>query len=241
MRNEDGDHFYAPTTLRSWFSVFQAFYLHSNRGKLKEVVPIIHTKLNQWMKEHEVKKAKTFTKSDLLPLFDAPNNTPDTLLWKAYSAIALACAARNCEMNKMTRPSSVVESRGEDGMVFFEVSFYRAKPHGPKVRMSVNIKGDLEVQALMEYRQQCFPPQKRVDKFFKRLVLKDGVIRKQYQYWQEFFEGLWQSYRKMDEQARLERLYRHCFRRTAATLAADHGLTLPQIKTLTGHASDSVA
>lgn len=61
----DGDPVYAPTSLRSWLSVFQAFYLHTGRGDLKKEAPIIGVKLDQWEKEHEARKAKTFTKNDL--------------------------------------------------------------------------------------------------------------------------------------------------------------------------------
>jgi len=239
-KDEDGDPYYAPTTLRSWFSVFQAFYLHSGRGKLKEVAPIINIKLNQWVKEHEAKKAKTFTREDLIPLFQA-QNTPETLLWKAYSAIALGCAARNCEMNKMTW-ESVSESRSSNnGELFFEVSFYRAKPNGPKIKMSANIKGDLEVQAIMEYRQ-CFSSEKRNGKFFKKLVTKEGIIQgNNVNIGKNMLKNYGKAIAKWMNKDDFNNYTGHCFRRTSATLAADHGLTLPQIKTLTGHKSDSVA
>lgn len=56
----------APTSLRSWLSIFTKFWLHTGRGDLKTKLPIIEANLNKWEKEHKVKKAKTFTKEDLI-------------------------------------------------------------------------------------------------------------------------------------------------------------------------------
>jgi hypothetical protein len=55
----------APTTLRSWFSMFVKFWLHSGRGDLKLLAPIIEDNLSKWEKNHSVKKSKTFTKEQL--------------------------------------------------------------------------------------------------------------------------------------------------------------------------------
>jgi len=52
LKDDEGNPFYAPTTMRTWVSVFQAFYLHTNRGVLKNKIPIINTKLDQWEKLH---------------------------------------------------------------------------------------------------------------------------------------------------------------------------------------------
>jgi len=46
-------------------------------------------------------------------------------------AIALGIAARNCEMDEMAR-DRVKESKSEDGSLFFEVIFYRAKQNGQR-------------------------------------------------------------------------------------------------------------
>lgn len=55
----------APTTLRSWLSMFTKFWLHSGRGDLKAKLPIIEDSISKWEKTHTVKKSKTFTKEDL--------------------------------------------------------------------------------------------------------------------------------------------------------------------------------
>jgi len=70
-KDEKGDPFYSPGTMRSWNSVFQAFFLHTQGVILKTAAPIIAAKLDQWEKEHEVKKARTFTKSELRKLFES--------------------------------------------------------------------------------------------------------------------------------------------------------------------------
>lgn len=234
----DGNAVYAPTSLRSWLSVFQAFYLHTNRGDLKSIAPILGAKLDQWEKEYEATKAKTFTKHDLRPLFEAAN-TSDVLLWKTYAAIALGAAARNFEMDSLQFESSVRKATDDNGD-FYVVTFYRAKNTGVKVKTECNIRGELEVAAIDDYFA-CFSPAQRTGKFFKVLKQQqDGTIRAQNKnvgkntlpkYGKFIARWLgkedWQSYTG------------HCFRRTAATFAADHGLSMPQVKALTGHRTDS--
>jgi len=72
--DEDNHPKYAPTSLRSWLSVFQAFYLHTGCGDLKTIAPILNAKLDQWEKEYEATKVKTFTKHDLRKLINANYN-----------------------------------------------------------------------------------------------------------------------------------------------------------------------
>jgi hypothetical protein len=63
--NADEQRAYAPTTMRGWFSMFKAFWLHTGRGDLEALVPLISTKLNHWQAAYITEKASTFTKEDM--------------------------------------------------------------------------------------------------------------------------------------------------------------------------------
>lgn len=56
---------YAPTTLRSWFSILCSFWEYTNRGELKKLAKLVEVKLNQWQKKYKITKAKTFSKQEL--------------------------------------------------------------------------------------------------------------------------------------------------------------------------------
>jgi len=156
------------------------------------------------------------------PLFEAPNS-PHVLLWKTYAAIALAAAARNFEMDLLQFES--IQKATDDKGEFYVVTFYRAKNSGVKVISECNIRGEHEVQAIDDYLA-CFTTDQRKGKFFKVLKLgQNGTITAQNKnvgkntlpkYGKLIARWLgkddWESYTG------------HCFRRTAATFAADHGL-----------------
>ena len=92
-----GDHVHASTSMRGWYSMFVSYFLYIGRGSLKESVPILEAKLDQWDKTHVVNKAATFCKEDLVKFYDM-ENTPEKLLAKVYSVLALSFAARGCEV-----------------------------------------------------------------------------------------------------------------------------------------------
>jgi len=48
--NEEGDRRYSATTLRSWFSIFFAFWKHTGKGDLKMQCPIIDDNIKKWGK-----------------------------------------------------------------------------------------------------------------------------------------------------------------------------------------------
>jgi hypothetical protein len=55
----------APTTLRSRYSIAKKFWLHTGRGDLNILTPIIESNLKKWDKDHTIKQAKVFTKAEL--------------------------------------------------------------------------------------------------------------------------------------------------------------------------------
>ena len=60
---------YAPTSLRSWNSMFLAFYRHTGRGDLAQKIPIILSNIGKWEKTYTAKKATCFEADDISKLF----------------------------------------------------------------------------------------------------------------------------------------------------------------------------
>jgi hypothetical protein len=55
----------APTTLRSVFSALKKFWLHTGRGDLSALAPLVEANLAKWDKQHRLKQARAFTKDNL--------------------------------------------------------------------------------------------------------------------------------------------------------------------------------
>jgi hypothetical protein len=167
-------------------------------------------------------------------------NTPEVLLLKAFSVIGMSFAARGAEFYDIDF-DQIVRLSSADGRHSYEVFFERSKTSGPSVGLSsMPINGDSEIRILDEYID-CFNSPQRKGRFFKKLKFGEGKIVTTNQVighntaanYGKVIAGLL----KLPEP---ERYTGHCWRRTATTFAADKGLTLPQIKVLTGHKSDTV-
>ena len=74
LKNKSGDDKYAPTTIRSKYSIFKTFWKMTGRGDLDYSCPIIEKNIKIWAKEYEVKKALAFTKDELLPYHNIPHD-----------------------------------------------------------------------------------------------------------------------------------------------------------------------
>jgi hypothetical protein len=167
-------------------------------------------------------------------------NTAETLLLKAYSVIGCAFAARGCEEYNLDF-DDVSKTTTSDGQVHFEVRYNRAKQNGPNEGAHVQtITGDLEVKSISEYIE-CFKTEDRKGRFFRKLLFKDGKITSSNQ-----VVGVHTADKFGQKVAAILGLpdhkdyTGHCWRRTATTFAANAGLSLAQMKTLTGHKSDTV-
>ena len=86
-----------PISMRGWVSIFKKWYFHLGHGDLTEKLPIIEQNLNMWEKSHVVLKASTFDSQDLQKFHNLPN-TSSTILLKCFSVLAIAFAARGCEI-----------------------------------------------------------------------------------------------------------------------------------------------
>ena len=57
LLNEENKPRYAPTTMRTWYSMFQKYWLHNAKEDLHTKVPIIDSDLIKWPKGYEETKA----------------------------------------------------------------------------------------------------------------------------------------------------------------------------------------
>eukprot|EP01034_Spumella_vulgaris_P021625 gene21625-27664_t len=233
---------YSPTTLRSWLSIFAAFYLHSGRGDLKMLCPIIEVHINNWQKGYKKRKARAFKKDELVQLHNLPDSEL-TLLWKAYSAIGCAFAGRGCEIHTLTY-DSLVRNVSATGEVTFFVYYERSKASGVLDfdGQYAIIKGEHEVRAIEKYLT-CFTNAKD-GRFFRKLHLDKtaplGISVTQQNI----------GHNKAGELGKLiaaalglkdpNRYTGHCWRNTTLTWAANAGLTVPMMKSISDHKSDAV-
>lgn len=128
--NDVGEQQHAPTSMRSWLSVFKAFWKHSGRGDLNVKLPILETKINQWEKKHIVEKAAVFAVNDLIALYAYPV-TPEVLVRQVYAVIAISFAARGAELHHLLWNDVM---RFDNGTVSrYEVRFDRVKLTGAAV------------------------------------------------------------------------------------------------------------
>lgn len=145
---------WAPTAFRSWMSMFDAFFLHTGQGKLKQLAPLIYSNLTKWETGYEETHAKEFEKDDLLRLHDDslfPPSTPMIKLYRAYSSIACANASRSGGLWKRDFDSIVaLDSKSADKENFsypeYKVMYVREKKRG-KVK---NIDKDQLITGLLE-------------------------------------------------------------------------------------------
>ena len=66
---------YAPTTLNSWFSIFEKFFLYAWDLELKQTNRILLDNIKKWKKGYKPKKSKTMTKENLIRFLELPNDS----------------------------------------------------------------------------------------------------------------------------------------------------------------------
>ena len=97
LTDDNGDRRHGSTSMRGWYSIFKAYWIHSDRGIL--TIPLIEAKLNQWDKLHEVEKSEIFSKNDLEKFLRmSPSGNLVLPLMQVYAVLAIAFAGRGCEI-----------------------------------------------------------------------------------------------------------------------------------------------
>jgi integrase len=258
---------YGGTTLRGWFSMFFSFWLHTGRGNLSEKVPIIEVKIKQWENNQSVKKSAVFTKEDLIQLHALPN-TPEILMLKFYSVIACAFAARGAELVDLKHSNLKRQQCMDTGDVSYKIIFSRSKNRGTVSTVSkkskkssspinvshLYITGSLEVKCIEKY-VECFSMTScsssstttenntKEDRLFRKLKydeLNNRICSTNQVIGKNTLSKYPRNIAAILHLKDPENYTGHCFRRSSITFLADAGLSLPQIKNVSGHRSDTV-
>ena len=229
-------------------------------GDLRVLCPSIEDNLSKWDKEHKITKARVFLKEDLgefivfldsahLSVFvflvrfmECPNNEHNMPL-KMFSVTAIAFAGRGCEVFGLPFDSVSKCVDSKDGSEFYSITYERcSKSPGPGNvdGLTQYVKGPVEMKVISDY-PDCFPPEARKGRLFRKMCLRKGKIVATnsvigHNTAAEYGKVIAKALGLPDP----ERYTGHCWRGTAATWAANDGLSLPQIKALTNHKSDSV-
>lgn len=181
-----------------------------------------------------MKQARTLEREHYGSFYRIPN-TVANLTDKAAAVLATGFAARTCEVIAVKFEDVLKTTDRESGEERYIVEHMRAKTTGVPVKMRALISGALEVSILNQYIS-CFPLRDRTGRFFR--VLKYGA--------DSTIVGTFKVVGKntfSDTAKRIARLLGldqpdlytgHCFRRSAATMCAEMGMTLPEIKLVTG-------
>jgi integrase len=156
--------------------------------------------------------------------------------------IGLAFAARGCELWYLEWRNVQRLANINTGEVKFEITHSRAKSTGVPTVHTAFISGKLEVAVLDAY-EACFQLADRNGRYFRKLNYSKSGNR---------IIGTTIKVGKNPLMATTKRiatylgkedatLYTgHSIRRTSTTICAESGMTLPQIKLVTGHKSDTI-
>jgi len=234
---------YAATTLRSWFSILSSFWTYTNRGDLKKDAKLADVRKSQWQKHHKKRKANTFDKHELEQFFRMPN-TPDILVIKAYAVVAIAFAARGTEALMLTWDRVVRMTIDSTGKPNYKLYYERLKPADkPDTEAYATVSGDLEVGILEQY-SACFTDEMKSQaegRFLRKLSMtRNHLHATRTKVGKNLAFDFGKKVAELLQLPNPEKYTGHCWRRTSITLMTNSGMSLPQIKAVSGHKSDSV-
>ena len=244
----DRGHF-SGTVFKSWLAIFVKFFHLCLSEDLNMLAPILKVLCKSWGKNSVVKKASTFSGDDLLRYFELPNN-PDTLVRKVFAAISISFAGRGVEMVGLKfediRSVTVRDDKGKESQQY-RVYFKRAKATvcSSSGEDYSTVSGEDEVKVINHYIS-CFTSEmkeKLNGRFFRKLrYAKDGstIVGTNRVIGINSLRVYSKQVAKSLELPDPQSYTGHCWRRTSITFATEQGLSLMEIKALSGHKSDTV-
>jgi hypothetical protein len=128
------------------------------------------------------------------------------------------------------------------GGINYRIQYQRAKSNEPEGGEDFQLcTGVLEVTAISNYIQ-CFKVEDQRGRFFRKLRYNSTqkVVGSQQVVGRHTAANVGKEIANALGFANFESYTGHCWRRVTGTWAADAGLSLPEIKQLTGHKSDHV-
>jgi hypothetical protein len=175
-------------------------------------------------------------------LYKFPSSA-DILPMKAFSVVSVHSAGRGCETSNMMKSQLVRIRDSGSGDGFYKLFITRQKQSGPRVKDGsfCLISGGIEVSVLDEYLA-CFPPCDDSRLWVYLSCSGDGNLSAKVNcpIGKNSLSKFGKQVAKLLGKRDWESFTGHCWRRTAATICADSGFSIPEIKNVTGHKSDTV-
>ena len=168
QRNDDGTEKYRAT---NWLSVFVKFWKFVRFQDLKQLAPIIETKISDLEKiQEEAKQAKVFEIKDLVRYLEM-THTPETLVDKAFLVIGLSFGARGKEITLMAFENISRKKNDVTVEMNIIVEFNRSKTSGVPQKSTALISGAIEIKILTEY-ENCFSKDsEKKGRYFRKMKL----------------------------------------------------------------------
>lgn len=176
-----------------------------------------------------------------------PPTSPDILLMQFFAVISMSFAARGCEATNL-RFEDVQRFSRMDGsgntIYHFVIEHTRAKSSGPGTSDGHHslVVGAMEVAIIIRYLN-CFKVEDQCGRLFRRLIYKtqqSKIVGTQIPIGKNIISTYGKRVAQILQKRDAQFYTGHCWRRTAITLAASAGLSIPQLKVLSGHRSDTV-
>lgn len=234
---------YKASTLMGFVSVLNAFHKYTGKGILQTQCPVLQNNILKWAKLERTKKSATMPRIKLEQFLNLPD-TADNLPKKAYICVGLVFAGRGKEAVNLNH-DDLQRMQSADGSASYRIRFQRSKPTEASSSDEdyLFLHGSVRVAIIDRYLAAFTPPtdQKLPNAADGRLwrklkdtrhgftagaqVLGKNTIAK-------FGYDAAKAVGYIEEEAR--KFTGHWIRRTAITHAAESGLSLAQIKTMTG-------
>lgn len=231
----------------SHLRVFFQYCVTGEDGKvginLKRDCPEVEHCLKQWQKSEMSKQAATFTKEEVEKILSAPNDEV-SLLQKAALILGLHGCLRRAEIRQLRFEHLTYTEDGEQAAVIVKV--FRRKQSGPKKLSTFAVVGKVAVDILVSYIA-CFAEPDRTGALFRKLLppAQDSPRprgSKQVLGINSLGAIPYQLALRLGLAPEVAKKYTsHSFRRTGATLLAEAGCTVLQLKEAGGWSSSTVA
>ncbi len=239
---------YKSSTLQSMLSALKAFFqyyiLEGKAMEIKRDVPDVQRLLDQWAKEEEVKKSSVFAKEEYEAFIGQNIASGDDLMLKVCMILGIhGCLRRKELWGLMFEDISFTTIDGEEALLF---QLFRVKRKGRKVLTKIAVTGRQNLAVIRRY-MAAFNADQRHGKFLRK-VLHPNTPGGGFRISEENI-GI-NTVGKMPYRIALalgktsdvaKRYTGHSFRRTGATILAEAGCTLLQLKEAGGWNSSNVA
>ena len=232
---------YVVSSLWSWYSRLNNGHQRRFGTRLQQW-PRITNMLKGYASGYQRKSASIFTREQMEQALQVENFSPNWILWKAVVSVAFLGGLRGIELRSVTFGNVNIDNqgvwvdyaqakrKGEEKMNGFLIPFNRGEPHLCFATRVTNYRDKL---------LESFPDIQPQDAFFRR-ALKNKFSQKEV-IGRTAFGKIGKKIAAELHLNNPEGYTGHCFRRSAATEAANNGATTTDLKTGMGWENERTA